>query len=33
VNIEGNIEKGLQVATALSEFCKSYPFEPKDDRT
>jgi len=33
VNIQGNIEKGLQVATALSEFCKSYPFEPKDDRT
>ncbi len=32
VNIEGNMEKALQVATALTEFCKSYPFEPKDDR-
>ena len=31
VNIEGNMEKALQVATALAEFCKSYPFEPKDD--
>lgn len=31
VNIEGNMEKALQVATALTEFCKSYPFEPKDD--
>ncbi len=31
VNIEGNIEKGLQVATALTQFLASYPFDPKDD--
>lgn len=30
-DIEGNIEKGLQVVTVLSEFFRLYPFKPKDD--
>jgi nucleoside-diphosphate-sugar epimerase/putative sterol carrier protein len=30
-NIEGDMERALQVATALSEFCKSHPFDPEDD--
>lgn len=28
-DIEGDIEKGLQVVTALSEFFRSFPFNPK----
>jgi putative sterol carrier protein len=32
VNVEGDMEKALQVATVLTEFCKSYPFEPIDSR-
>jgi len=29
VQIEGDIEKGLEVATVLSEFCRTYPFEER----
>ncbi len=30
-DIQGDIEKGLQVITALSEFFRSYPFNPGED--
>jgi putative sterol carrier protein len=26
INIQGNMEKGLKVAAALAEFCKTYPY-------
>jgi hypothetical protein len=30
-DIQGDIEKGLQVITALSEFFRSYPFNPGEE--
>jgi putative sterol carrier protein len=29
INIQGNMEKGLRVAAALAEFCKTYPYGEK----